>query len=202
VFFSQNNGTDPIARRFRAMAATWIDIDGCDDGIVAKLIREARIDILIDLGGYGEGGRLSVCALRPAPVQVKWVGMQCHSTGLPAIDWFLSDRWETPPELDEVYSERVLRLPDGYVCYSPPPHAPDVSILPALANGYVTFGCFNNLAKMTPGALACWSTILHLQATASIPAGSIFKEPPATAPFSPNTTRSTSCWTRSPTPVD
>jgi predicted O-linked N-acetylglucosamine transferase (SPINDLY family) len=161
VVFSQNSGTDPIARRFRAIAADWIDIDGLDDRAVADRILAARIDILIDLGGYGEGGRMAVCALRPAPVQVKWVGMQCHSTGLPAMDFFLSDRWETPPELERFYSERVWRLPDGYVCYSPSPHAPDVAPLPALRNGFVTFGCFNNLAKMTPRVLHTWAAILR-----------------------------------------
>ena len=104
---------------------------------------------------------MPACAHRLAPVQVKWVGMQNHSTGLPEMDWFITDRWETPPALAELYSERLLRLPDGYVCYSPPPYAPDVTPLPALANGHVTFGCFNNLAKITPRVIATWAAILR-----------------------------------------
>ena len=63
--------------------------------------------------------------------------------------------------MEHVYSERPLRLPDGYVCYSPPPYAPDVVPLPALANGHITFGCFNNLAKITPRVIATWCAILH-----------------------------------------
>jgi protein O-GlcNAc transferase len=94
-------------------------------------------------------------------VQVKWVGMQNHSTGLAEMDWFITDRWETPPELSQHYSERLLYLPDGYVCYSPPPYAPAVAALPALTNGYITFGCFNNLAKITPHVIAVWAGILQ-----------------------------------------
>jgi predicted O-linked N-acetylglucosamine transferase (SPINDLY family) len=77
------------------------------------------------------------------------------------MDWFLTDRWETPEGFDRFYSEKLLRLPDGYVCYSPPPYAPDVVPPPALANGWVTFGCFNNLAKITPRVIATWTTILR-----------------------------------------
>ncbi len=99
---------------------------------------------------------MPACAYRLAPVQMKWVGMQNHSSGLAEMDWIITDRWETPPELEHVYSERPLRLPDGYVCYSPPPYAPDVVPLPALTNGHITFGCFNNLAKITPRVIATW----------------------------------------------
>src|SRR5262249_10260192 len=116
--------------------------------------------ILIDLGGYGDAGRMAACAHRMAPVQIKWVGMQNHSSGLPEMDWIITDRWETPPELEQFCSERPLRLDDGYVCYSPPPYATDIGSLPALRNGHVTFGCFNNLAKITPTVIATWSAIL------------------------------------------
>jgi protein O-GlcNAc transferase len=74
---------------------------------------------------------------------------------------FLTDRWETPIGFERFYSEKLLRLPDGYVCYSPPPHAPDVVEAPTLKNGFVTFGCFNNLAKITPKVMGTWANILH-----------------------------------------
>jgi predicted O-linked N-acetylglucosamine transferase (SPINDLY family) len=77
------------------------------------------------------------------------------------MDWFLTDRWETPPALESLYSERLLRMPDGYVCYSPPPHAPDPVPAPFLKTGSITFGCFNNTAKITPTAIAAWCEILH-----------------------------------------
>jgi len=152
---------DPIARRYRAVAGDWVEIDALDDVALARCARDIGIDVLIDLGGYGDAARMPACAHRLAPVQVKWVGMQNHSTGLPEMDWFITDRRETPPDLASTYTERLLYLPDGYAIYSPPPYAPDVGPLPALANGHITFGCFNNLAKLTPPAIAAWSAVLH-----------------------------------------
>jgi len=161
VVLTQHASRDAIARRFRAIAGEWHDIDTIPDAEVAALGRSLGIDVLIDLGGYGDAGRMLACAYRGAPVQIKWVGMQNHSSGLAEMDWFLTDRWETPTGFEPLYRERLLRLPDGYVCYSPPPYAPDVVPLPALTNGYVTFGCFNNLAKVTPRAIAAWATIMR-----------------------------------------
>ena len=154
-------GTDPLTGRFRAVARQWLEVDRLDDAALTALARDQDVDILIDLGGYGEGGRMGACANRMAPVQIKWVGMQNHSTGLPEMDWFLTDQWETPPGFESLYTERLLRLPDGYVCYSPPSYAPDVPELPAVANGFLTFGCFNNLAKITPRVVDTWSEVLR-----------------------------------------
>ena len=159
---------DPIARRYQTAARDWIEVDNLNDTALTCLAREQGIDILIDLGGYGDAARMSACANRLAPVQIKWVGMQAHSSGLAEMDWFLTDRWETPAGFEQFYSEKLLRLPDGYVCYSPPPHAPDVVELPALKNGFVTFGCFNNLAKITPRVIETWAQILRLVPTARL----------------------------------
>ena len=153
--------SDAITRRFRSVSKEWLEVERKSDAELLALTRDREVDILIDLGGYGEGGRMLACADRLAPVQIKWVGMQNHSSGLPEMDWFLTDRWETPPALEPLYSERMLRMPDGYVCYSPPPHAPDVVPAPVLRNGFVTFGCFNNIAKITPRAIETWCGILR-----------------------------------------
>jgi predicted O-linked N-acetylglucosamine transferase (SPINDLY family) len=152
---------DPIAMRFHAAARSWENVGPLDDKALAQRARDLGVDILIDLGGHGDGSRMTACAQRLAPVQIKWVGMQNHSSGLPEMDWFLTDRWEVPPALEPIYSERMLRLPDGYVCYSPPAHAPDVVPAPVLRNGFVTFGCFNNIAKITPRAIGVWCEILQ-----------------------------------------
>jgi protein O-GlcNAc transferase len=152
---------DPIARRFRAASQEWIEVDNISDVGLMELARARGIDVLIDLGGYGDAARMAACANRLAPVQIKWVGMQNHSSGLAEMDWFLTDRWETPDGFEPMYSERLLRMPDGYVCYSPPSHAPDVVEPPALNNRYVTFGCYNNLAKITPLTIRTWAEILQ-----------------------------------------
>jgi predicted O-linked N-acetylglucosamine transferase (SPINDLY family) len=110
-----------------------------------------------------------------APVQMKWVGSQNHTTGLDEMDWFITDRWETPPGFERFYSERLLRLPDGYVCYSPPPYAPEVGPSPAERNGRITFGCFNNLAKVTPRVIATWAEVLARAAGARL----VLQMPPA-----------------------
>ena len=160
VCIAQERSGDPIARRFQAVAAEWhVIAEGGTDAVVTQ-VQELDLDMLIDLGGYGDRGCMTACAQRLAPVQLKWVGMQNHSTGLPEMDWFISDRWETPAGFGHAYSERLLALRDGYVCYSPPAYAPEVAPCPALTEGVVTFGCFNNLAKITPDVLASWSRIL------------------------------------------
>ena len=159
--FGRFDGSDALANRFARCAAAWHRTETMDDTSLAELIHASNIDILIDLGGFGDAGRINVCAHRPAPLQVKWVGMQYHSTGLPFIDYFLTDRQETPAGYDAFYTEKLLRLPDGYVCYLPPSYAPDVGPLPARAKQHITFGCLNNLMKITPATLETWSEILH-----------------------------------------
>ena len=151
---------DTMAGRFRGRCAIWRDVAQLDDAAIAAMMAVDGIDILLDLGGYGDGGRPGLLQRKPAPVQIKWVGKQSGSMGLDGLDWMLTDHWETPPGFERFYAERLLRLPDGYVCYAPPPVAPPVAPLPALARGHVTFGCFNNLAKVTPPVLRAWARIL------------------------------------------
>lgn len=160
VCYSLKPMADALARRFQARADLWRELPRLEDAALAETIRADAPDILVDLGGHGEGGRVTALAHRPAPVQIKWVGAQSGTTGVPGLDWMLTDAWQTPPGSEAHYTEALLRLPDGYVCYTPPPWAPAVGPLPALSRGHVTFGCFNNLAKITPGVLAAWAAIL------------------------------------------
>jgi len=104
---------------------------------------------------------LHTLAYKPAPVQVSYIGYQA-TTGVAAVDYFLSDDWADPAEVaDQHYVERVVRLPKSFFVYAPPPEAPPVGPLPAIANGFVTFGCQNNLAKVTPRTIALWSEVLR-----------------------------------------
>ena len=160
VCLGPNATNNLFARRFAARASAWHDTTNRDDAAAAALCRDLRLDIVVDLGGHGESGRLGVLANRAAPVQIKWVGSQAGSSGLPEMDWFITDRWETLPESTDFYVEKLLQLPDGYVCYETPSYAPDVVPLPALAAGHITFGCFNNLAKITPEVVETWAEIL------------------------------------------
>lgn len=151
---------DDLTDRLRGNAGQWREIFGKSDEAVAEMIREDRIDIMVDLAGHTARNRLTVFGRRPAPIQATWAGY-VGTTGLSTMDYLISDRVETPPGTEHWYSERIVRLPDCYVCYTPPEYAPPVAQLPALRNGYITFGCFNNLAKINQHVIVLWSRILQ-----------------------------------------
>lgn len=160
VCYNDRLQTDEFTDRFRAASAEWHDVAALGDDELARRIREDRIQILFDLAGHTAQNRLLTFARRPAPIQITWIGYE-GSTGLSAIDYLLADRHLVPPDAERYYSERVLRLPDSYVCYEPPAEAPPVSPLPALGSGRVTFGSFNNPAKITAAVVAAWAEILQ-----------------------------------------
>jgi predicted O-linked N-acetylglucosamine transferase (SPINDLY family) len=151
---------DDLTARFRGAATTWRDVAGWSDNELAEAIIADRIDILFDLAGHTAGNRLLAFARKPAPIQITWIGYE-GTTGLGAIDYILADRYTIPPGQEAGYRERVLRMPDGYVCYDPPATAPEVGSLPAAQTGSICFGSFNRLAKITPQVVAVWAQILR-----------------------------------------
>ncbi len=152
---------DTMTERLKELADHWRDIVRLDDDEVARLIREDGIDILVDLAGHTAGNRLLVFARKPAPIQIAYLGYP-NTRGFDAIDYWLTDALADPPEETErYYVERVIRLPNGFNCYQPPPHSPPVSPLPALKTGHITFGSFNNTPKINERVIACWAAILN-----------------------------------------
>lgn len=151
---------DDLTHRLRKNAHHWRDIHGNPDDRVETLIREDGVDILVDLSGHTARNLLTVFGRKPAPVQATWAGY-VGTTGLSAMDYLISDCRETPHGTDGWYRETVVRLPDCYVCYTPPHYAPPVTPLPARTNGFVTFGCFNNLAKVNPRVVELWVKLLR-----------------------------------------
>ena len=152
--------SDATTRRLQDYADHWREIAGQSDQQVSETIRADQIDILVDLTGHIGGNRLLVFARKLAPVQVTYIGYQ-NTTGMLAMDYRLTDAWADPPgATDHLYTEKLVRLPRAFFCYLPPALAPDVSPLPAIANGLVTFGSFNNPAKITPRVLETWAGIL------------------------------------------
>jgi predicted O-linked N-acetylglucosamine transferase (SPINDLY family) len=160
ICYSDRIVKDDLSHRLQAAATRWHDVRGTSDERLAEQIRADRIDVLFDLAGHTARNRLLVFARKPAAIQVTWAGY-VGTTGLKAMDYLLADRYEIPAAAEADYCERVLRMPDGYVCYAPPDYAPPVSPLPALDHGQVTLGCFNNPAKITPQAVEVWARILH-----------------------------------------
>lgn len=138
----------------------WRDIYGIDEKRVANMVREDQVDILVELTGHTANNKLGMMACRPAPVQVTWIGYP-NTTGLPTIDYRITDSLADPPETKQNHVEELVRLPQCFLCYTPSLEAGPVCPTPALSNGFITFGSFNNLAKITPKVLQVWARILR-----------------------------------------
>jgi tetratricopeptide (TPR) repeat protein len=159
VCYADVGRPDATTARFRSHADGWHDIAGWTDERVAAAIGTDRIDVLFDLAGHTAGSRLSLFAARAAPIQASWLGYN-DTTGLPQMDFILADPIVVPPGEDAFYTERVIRLRDGFLCYAPPDYAPPVAGPPMEARGYPTFGCYGQLLKIADDVLRRWSGIL------------------------------------------
>ena len=159
--YSGTTPSDEIAKRFHTRATQWRETAALSDEKLAALIREDRIDILIDLALHTAGSRLGAFARKPAPVQISWLGYP-GSTGLDTIDYRITDPW-LEPETTATHDtpEQPLRLPDCWCCYAPPEDSPSPGPLPAATSGTITFGSFNNAAKISPRVLHLWAEILN-----------------------------------------
>ncbi len=158
--YSCTPAEDEITARFKASAARWRDVKKLSDDALAQAIRDDEIDILIDLSGHTGGTRLGVFAQKPAPVQVTWIGYP-NTTGLATMDWRITDAYADPPGLTEsLHTEQLARMPKSFLCFQAPTGTPEPRPVPPNAEGYFTFGAFNNLIKIGPQGVAAWSRIL------------------------------------------
>jgi predicted O-linked N-acetylglucosamine transferase (SPINDLY family) len=150
---------DFVTERIQAKVDHYVDIAATSSGKVADLIERHRVDILVAWGGYVQGHCLDVMAYKPAPVQVDfgWV----TTTGLPAIDYRLTDSLLDPPETQLYHREELVYIPGGSSVFSPPQATSLVGPLPAHQNGYVTFGSFNRRIKISGKMLEIWAEILQ-----------------------------------------
>ncbi len=152
---------DEMTHRLRGFVDAWRSIHNKSDQYVANLIREDNIDILVDLAGHSFQNNIMIFAMKPAPIQVTWLGYP-NTTGLTAMDYRLTDQVADPVGLTDPYhSEKLVRLPNGFLCYQPPADAPDVNSLPAREKEYVKFGSFNDQAKISTELVKIWAEILR-----------------------------------------
>jgi len=151
--------TDEMTLRLESYFAKWQPLYGLDDEAAAKRIHGDGVHILIDLSGHSRYNRLPMFAYKPAPVQLAWLGYFA-TTGVAEMDYLIADPVTLLESQERYFTERIWRLPETRLCFSRPDIEIDVSPLPALTNGFVTFGCFNNLAKMNDDVVALWSRIL------------------------------------------
>jgi len=150
---------DDVTKRFEELSDYWRDVSMFDDKALAELVQQDDIDILIDLCGHISGNRLPMFALKPAAIQITYLGYP-NTTGLSTMDYRIIDQNTDPEGSEEMMTESPLYIEPCFISYSPYENSPDVSRLPALKNGYVTFGSFNNLAKMSDEVIDVWSKIL------------------------------------------
>jgi protein O-GlcNAc transferase len=161
IYCYANQGeSDAVTGSIRRLPLTWRDIYGLDDHQAATLIASDDIDVLIDVSGHTRGNRLGVFALRPARVQMSWLGY-LNSSGLDTIDFRITDSAMDPIGVSEKFHrEKLIRLDPAGWSYRPPSDAPDITSVPSGSKGHVTFGSFNHVAKLNDQVLECWSEII------------------------------------------
>jgi predicted O-linked N-acetylglucosamine transferase (SPINDLY family) len=151
---------DAVSQQLQRYGHVWRRILGRSDEEVCRIITGDRIDILVDLSGHSGNNRLPLFMRKPAPVQLTYLGYP-NTTGLSNMDYRITDSLADPPGEERFYTERLHRLPRAFLCYRPPRQAPQPAPSPALHNGYITFGSFNNLPKITPAVISAWTEILQ-----------------------------------------
>jgi predicted O-linked N-acetylglucosamine transferase (SPINDLY family) len=157
--YSNSAKCDVVTERLIAQADHWQPCVGMSDDELAQRIRADGIDILVDLAGHTSLNRLFTFARKPAPIQITYLGYP-GTSGLSAMDYRLTDHYAEPGD-DQYYTEKLLRLPGSIWCYRPPDGMAEVTPLPALVNGYLTFGSFNNINKVGSECIALWASLLH-----------------------------------------
>jgi protein O-GlcNAc transferase len=151
---------DDVTEHIQAFADQWRNILNISDEKIAERIRKDQIDILIDLAGHTGYNRMLLFARKPAPVQVSWLGY-ANTTGIATIDYRIVDNYTDPIGLtDEFCTEKLLRLPQSFLCYSRDKNSPEIAELPSLRTGHITFGSFNYFAKVTPKVIDLWIKIM------------------------------------------
>lgn len=149
--------TDSLTASYRDLSTVWRDITALTDVQLAECIYMDAIDILIDLSGHTAGCRLRAFTCKPAPVQVSFLGYW-DTTGVPEIDYVISDGYSVWPEDEPYFVEQILRLPYSRFCYRPPSFSPEIRL--KQEDGPIVFGSFNNDKKLNRHVVCLWSDIL------------------------------------------
>ncbi len=158
--YMTQNKTDDVTERLRGKFDHFTDVKAWSVEKLEQRIVDDEIDILVDLAGHTSHHRMDVIARKPAPVIVTWCGYP-DTSGNPGTDYRITDALADPPEAEQWHTEELAYMPDCFLCYRPPLHAPAVKPAPLLENGYVTFGSFNNAMKMTPLVRGLWAQVLQ-----------------------------------------
>ena len=159
VCYSDNASVDELTKRLQNLDLTWHECAAWSDSRLEDQIRSDKLDILIDLSGHTAKNRAMVLARKPAPVLATYLGYP-GKTERPANDWLIADHHLCPSNQRLDSHERIARLSNCFLCYQPQPGIPDVAPPPFEKNGFITFGSFNHLAKLTDSTVRLWSRVL------------------------------------------
>jgi predicted O-linked N-acetylglucosamine transferase (SPINDLY family) len=158
--YAEGATEDNVTARYQARADYWISILGMSDEALAQRIRADNIDVLVDLAGHTGNNRLTMFALKPAPVSLSWLGFG-YTTGLSAIDYYLTDITSAPSGCEALFAETPWRLSTPCYAYRPGDMMGAVSPLPALHRGYLTFGTLTRAVRINHRTIRVWSEILR-----------------------------------------
>ena len=151
---------DEFSERLKGYSDHWLNCKSMTDDQLAERIRCDGIDILVDLSGHTAHNRLLTFARKPAPIQITYLGFQGNN-GLAAMDYRLTDAYIDPAGSEASCTEKLLRLPDSLWCHRPGNDMPEIQVLPARQNGYMTFGSFNNFSKIDKQCVELWARLLR-----------------------------------------
>ena len=159
VCYHNNSRSDHVTARLKSHGHRWVDCAHLSDEDLARRITADGIDILIDLAGPTAQSRILMFARAPAPVQIAYLGYPT-ATGVQSIDFRITDSAIDPGDMPARVSEKPLHLPRTMFCYRPD-DAPELAPPPMLRNGCITFGSFNNAAKISDHTLDLWAGAMH-----------------------------------------
>lgn len=165
--FPTHHREDALTQRVKPYFREWVPIFALSDADAAEAIHERGIQVLIDLSGHTAHNRLPVFAYKPAPVQASYLGYFA-TTGLLEMDFFIGDPTMAPAAERQHFAEKTYPLAESWLCLTPPGALVPIEPLPALNNGYVTFGCFGNLGKMNDAVVKLWARLLQQVPTAKL----------------------------------
>lgn len=158
--YYEHTTNDSVTEKLKAMTDHWRVTFGFSDQQVFQQVLDDQIDILVDLSGHTFGNRLTAWSMKPAPIQISWLGYP-NTTGLKAIDYTFTCEVQNPPDEPTWHTEQLLRIPGGSFSFLPPEHAPELTPLPADTKGHITFGSLHRPFKISAKTHDFWAAALH-----------------------------------------
>lgn len=167
--YSNSVRQDEYTEMYKNAVDHWVDIGTLSDDEVADRIRADGIDILIDIAGHTSGNRLAVMARKPAPVSAHWLDFG-YTTGLTSIDYYITDQVGISDDCQNLFAEKLWTLDGPFLAYRPFEFGDSIEIgeLPAIRNGYITFGCLSRSIRINHKVIRVWSAILDAIPTSKL----------------------------------